>query len=110
MEAKLRAEQPAGGLQEVFLHRKNDFYQSIIRAMENMNGVEDTFYRVLAQETELRVCQTQLTHAQEEILRLRALQLQAAPANEVLVGALKTQLEQLNTRLLDQGTLQSQIQ
>ena len=63
VEAKLRADQPAGGLQEVFLQRKNDFHQSIIRAMENMNGLEDTFYRALAQETELRVCQTQLTHA-----------------------------------------------
>jgi len=113
MEAKIRAEQPAGGLQEVFLQRKNDFHQSIIRAMENMNGLEDTFYRALAQETELRVCQTQLTHAQEEILRLRALpppQVQAAPANEALVGALQAQLEQLNARLHDQGALQRQIQ
>jgi len=109
MEAKLRADQPARGLQEVFLQRKNDFHQSIIRAMENMNGLEDTFYRALGQEAELRLCQSQLTHAQEEILRLRALpppQVQAAPANE----ALQTQLEQLNARLLDQGALQSQIQ
>ena len=112
-EANIRAEQPAGGLQEVFLQRKNDFHQSIMRAMENMNGLEDTFYRALGQETELRVCQTQLVHAQEEVLRLRALpppQVQAAPANEALVEALKTQLEQLNIRLLDQGALQTQIQ
>ena len=109
VEAKLRADQPAGGLQEVFLQRKNDFHQSIARAMENMNGLEDTFYRALAQEAELRVCQALLTQAQEEIRHLRALQpsqFQTAPANE----ALQTQLEQLNARLVDQGALQGQIQ
>ena len=105
--------QAAGSLQEVFIQRKNDVRQNITRAMESMNALEDTFYRALAQDAELRLCQTQLAHAQEELLRLRALpppQVPIASANEALVQTLKSQLEQINARLLDQGALQTQIQ
>ena len=109
-EVNLRANQPAVTLQELFLQRKNEIHQSIMRTMDNMNGLEDTFYRALAQEADLRLCQSQLASAQDEIRHLQALpQPQAAPANEALVEALKTQLEQINTRLLDQGALQTQI-
>lgn len=91
-----RAEQPPGNPREAFVRRKKKIHQNIRSTIENMNELEDSFYHALSEGTHLRVCWTELAHAQLEILRLRALpqpQVQAAPANEALADPLRTQLD-----------------
>jgi len=109
--AKVRAEAPqAGSLQDLFFRKRNDFRSSIAQAVENMNGLEEAFFRALSQESELRICQAQLAQAREEIHHLQTRPQAQAPANEALVQSLKTQVEELNTKLIDQTNLQQQIQ
>lgn len=96
MVAKARDEQRQGSIAG-YRQRKNHISQGFSQVMENVNSLEDAYLEVLEK---LEVMEKELEHKQEEINRLHALQQpQAAPANEALVGSLKTQLDQLKTQL-----------
>ena len=99
-----RAELPVEGLLEAFLQGKGNAYREIEK-------MQDLFLRIYRPDL-----QGELARAKEEIARLREelraqpqAQVQAAPSSEAIAQALKTHLEPLNARLLDQEALQARI-